>query len=345
MRPGDVLLHAASWTFQAPGGGEVQLLQTGAALERQGIRARPFNPWTDRIEQARLLNLFGLTPEGLELARIARARRVPVVVSPICWFEPRAIGDSALSRLRHGFTWSVRRAVPFGLGWKARLLETCDLILPNSAAESEHLARLFGADPGRIHVVPNGVDPRFAEADPAPFRKAFGTEPFVLYVGRIEPRKNVLGLVRAARRGGWPLVVIGQVVPGFERYGERCRSEGRDDVRWLGRIEHDDPLLASAYAAARVFVLPSWFETPGLAALEAALAGCPVVITPFGSTREYFADLAGYARPDRPGEIAAAIASVWERGRSPGLAERVRARFLWSQVALETAEAYARVAP
>ncbi len=74
----------------------------------------------------------------------------------------------------------------------------------------------------------------------------------------------------------------------------------RGQVIWLGRLDHHDPLLASAYAAARVFALPSWFETPGLAALEAALAGCAVVITPYGSTREYFGDLVEYARPHRP---------------------------------------------
>ena len=85
---------------------------------------------------------------------------------------------------------------------------------------------------------------------------------------------------------------------------------------WLGRLEHDDPLLASAYAAARVFALPSWFETPGLAALEAALAGCAVVITPFGSTREYFGELVEYARPGRPGEIDQALAEVL--GARPG---------------------------
>ena len=44
-------------------------------------------------------------------------------------------------------------------------------------------------------------------------------------------------------------------------------------VSWLGRLDHHDPLLASAYAAARVFALPSWFETPGLAALEAGPGG------------------------------------------------------------------------
>ena len=64
-------------------------------------------------------------------------------------------------------------------------------------------------------------------------------------------------------------------------------------MTWLGKLDHDDPLLASVYAAARVFALPSWFETPGLAAARRLrLAGVrPVAITPYGSTREYFGGL------------------------------------------------------
>jgi glycosyltransferase involved in cell wall biosynthesis len=118
------------------------------------------------------------------------------------------------------------------------------------------------------------------------------------------------------------------------------RRAAADGTIWLGRLEHNDPLLESAYAAARVFALPSWFETPGLAALEAALAGCSVVITPFGSTREYFGDLVEYARPGRPGEIGRALAKCWEDGPHPDLARTVESRYLWPRVARMIAEVY-----
>lgn len=115
-------------------------------------------------------------------------------------------------------------------------------------------------------------------------------------------------------------------------------------MTWIPRLEHDDPLLASAYAAARVFALPSWFETPGLAALEAALAGRAVVVTPFGSTREYFGPLVRYARPDRPEAIVRAVRDAWEHGSDSRLAAHVEGRFLWSVVARKTAEVYDQVA-
>ncbi len=114
--------------------------------------------------------------------------------------------------------------------------------------------------------------------------------------------------------------------------------------RRLGRLDHHDPLLASAYAAARVFALPSWFETPGLAALEAGLAGCSLTVTPFGSTRDYFGDMVEYARPDRPVEIRRAVVKCWEDGPDPRLSRSIATHYLWPKVAQITAEVYDQVA-
>ena len=173
--------------------------------------------------------------------------------------------------------------------------------MPNSHAEARQLTALFGVNPERLAVVPNGVLRTFRGASPALFRERFGDGEFVLFVGRVEPRKNTLGLIRAVRSLGLPPGRSGRSPAGVPRLPRAVSAEGGDAVAWLAATDHEDPLLASAYAAARVLALPSWFETPGLAALEAALAGTAVVITPFGSTREYFGDRVLYARPDRLG--------------------------------------------
>jgi glycosyltransferase involved in cell wall biosynthesis len=231
------------------------------------------------------------------------------------------------------------------MGWRAALLESVDAILPNSRAEASQLIRLLRADHRKIRVIPNGVDPRFASADGSLFRREFGDLDFALYVGRIEPRKNVLGLTRALRRQGVLLVAIGDPVSGHEEYARRCRREAGASAIWLGRLGHEDPLLESAYAAARVFALPSWFETPGLAALEAAVAGCAVVVTPYGSTREYFGERVHYARPGRSEAIDNAVAAAWDAGAHESLAADLIERCSWQQVALATKEVYDRVAP
>jgi glycosyltransferase involved in cell wall biosynthesis len=341
--PGDVMLHAPSFAFQAPGGGENQLIQTGRHLEKLGVPVRLFSAWTDRLEEARLLHLFGMSREGLELARVAKARSIPVVLSPICWYEPRAMAclePNLAGKITALAGWAVRSIAPRTPNWRLKLLRLADLVLPNSRAEAVQLTHLFGVEAGRIRVVPNGVLPAIGRATAELFSRRFGTFPFVLSVGRIEPRKNTLELIWAARRLELPLVIAGEAPPGFERYEALCRHAAARGTIWLGRLDHHDPLLASAYAAARVFALPSWFETPGLAALEAALAGCAVVITPYGSTKEYFGNHVEYARPHWPGEIGRALARSWEDGPDPELAIRVETRYLWPQIARMIAGAY-----
>lgn len=341
-----VFLHAPAWAFQAPGGGENQLVRTGRGLEALGYGPRLFSPWVDRLERGRLLHLFGMSREGLELARVARARGIKVVVSPICWYEPaaiRALEPSMARRLLGVAAYRARSAAPWLPSWRRELLGLADAVLPNSRAEARQLARIFGVDPGRLHVVPNGVSPALLDAGPELFWRRVGRGDFVFFAGRIEPRKNPLGLIQSLAGSGLPIVIAGDAPAGHEAYARRCREAGGDRVHWLGRLAADDPLLASAYKAARVFALPSWFETPGLAALEAALAGLPVVVTPHGSTREYFADLAAYARPDRPREIARAVERSWSEGADPRLARRVADHYLWPHAAQLTAEVYERI--
>ncbi len=69
-------------------------------------------------------------------------------------------------------------------------------------SEARQLVRTFAADPARIRVVPNGVERRFATAGPDLFHSLHGPGDFILYAGRIEPRKNVKGLVEAVARPG-----------------------------------------------------------------------------------------------------------------------------------------------
>jgi glycosyltransferase involved in cell wall biosynthesis len=346
---GAVLFHAPAHVFQAPGGGENQLVQTGRYLGALGIPVRPFNPWTDKLEDARLIHLFGMSREGLDLARVARSRGVPVVLSSICWYEPSALAALAggpASAAWNLARWAAQRVAPRWPRWRRELLTLADAVLPNSRAEAAQLVRLFALDPSavRVRVVVNGVEPRFAGSSPDLWRGRYGPGGFVLYAGRVEPRKNILGLVRAARAAGLPLTVIGDAPPGHLGYLDACREAGGESVRWLPALNHDDPLLASAYASARVVALPSWFETPGLTALEGALAGAAVVVTPYGCTREYFGDRVGYARPDRPSEVARELTRAWRTGPDPRLAPHVAARFLWSDVARQTAEVYDQVA-
>jgi glycosyltransferase involved in cell wall biosynthesis len=341
-----IFLAGKLTALESPGGGEVQMSAMTRSLREIGVDTRPWRPWEEPLSAANCLHLFGSDPEHLVLVRSARRHRVPVVLSTIAWFDLASCWREPwplARRLAACGKFITRAAFPRIRSWRRGLYNLVDLLLPNSQAEAEQLIRYFGVAPGRIRIVPNGADARFADAPPEPFARLVGMDGFVLCAGRIEPRKNQLGLLRALSPAGVPLVFLGNVVPGHDAYLAACRREAGPLVRFVGRLDHNDPLLASAYAACGCLVLAGWYETPGLAALEAAMSGTPLVLPRGGCAREYFGEHAAYVAPnDLPG-LRSAVLFALAKGRSRQLAEMVRANFSWRSAAIATREAYETV--
>jgi glycosyltransferase involved in cell wall biosynthesis len=111
----------------------------------------------------------------------------------------------------------------------------------------------------------------------------------------------------------------------------------------LDSMAHDSGLFASAYAACDVFVLPSLFETPGIAALEAGLAGAKVVITPHGGTKEYFREYAEYVDPYSVENIRKGIQNSLNRQKNTQLRDHIKKNFLWKSVAQRLVALYQTV--
>ena len=265
-------------------------------LEALGVSVGLFCPWTDRLDQLRRCSICsGCRARGSSWHDRARApgntRRplanllVPAGRALEAGEQPDTQGACSLA------AWWLRRLAARLPGWRRELLDPLHRILPNSRAEAEQLGRLFGMNHGGSPWFPTGSTAASAGPPPYSFREHFGDDDFVLFVGRVEPRKNTLGLVNAVRALGLPPGRPGEPPRrSLRSYRDQCRRGGgqRGSNGW-DHLDHEDPLLASAYAAARVLALPSWFETPGLGS-RGRLAGTAVVITPFGSTREYFGD-------------------------------------------------------
>lgn len=339
--PGCVLFHAGSGVFQSPGGGEIQLIKTGEALEQRGVSVGLFNQWRDDLAENRLIHFFGMHREALPLAELAKKAGIGVVVSPICWYDPIAQWHEAVNWVdgaKRVSKWLLLRQsrLARGRSWRSRLLGLSDRILPNSEAEADQLVRLFAVDRARIEIVPNAVDSRENKLDNHLCTELIPFQEYVLYVGRIEHRKNVIGLIEACLAAAKPLVIIGRSAAESSEYEKQCRklAEGHE-ILFAGPMAKDDLRLAAAMTAARVFALPSWFETPGLAALEAASLGTQVVITRRGATCEYFGEAAYYCDPLKPDTIRNAIVQAWDKPKNSRkeLAERIQQRWTWPEVA------------
>ena len=229
---------------------------------------------------------------------------------------------------------------PFLPSARRKMMELSDLLLPNSQSEAEQLQRFFRVPKEKIKTVPNGVDPSFADAKPDLFCSKYGIRDFVLTVGRIEPRKNQLQMIRALKGVKIPYVIIGDPVTQYWDYYRCCQTESGSNVHFLSALRHDSPLLASSYAACKVFLLASWLETPGLAAMEAALAGAKLVITNQGAAPEYFQDFASYVSPWSLSEIRETTLKALSLPSSLDLKNHVALHYLWNEVAVRTQDCY-----
>ena len=176
--PGKGVLCTRLLRLSGAGGGENQLVQTGRHLEELGVPVRLFSAWTDRLEAARLLHLFGMSREGIELARVAKARAVPVVLSPICWYEPRAMAALEPDPFRKlsslaGWGLPLDRARNPELAARAVAAgrrRSCPIRNPrrrNLCGSSVSLA-------SGSAIVPNGVLPSFGAASPELFHRRDG---------------------------------------------------------------------------------------------------------------------------------------------------------------------------
>ncbi len=347
-----------------PGGDTTQILRTAEALRANGLEVTLSSERQPDPSGYQLVHLFHLDRlwENLPWAAWATRARLPLVLSPIYWpsdeFDRhgRTGVQGVVSRIASGDAYQAARnlqrsALPILEGTRGALrpgmisfqrsvrslLNAADRILPNSQAEQAQLSRRFGVH-GRYTVVPNGVDPAAFRCEQEADSGCRRDRDTILCVGRIEPRKNQLALIRALEGTPLRIRLVGRAGRFSARYARLCRRAGADRVDFLPWLEHE--ALAPLYREAWIHACPSWYETPGLASLEAALSGCRLVCTERGSAREYFGEQAEYCTPREPASIRAAIMRARSRAPAPELARRVRECFSWQAAAEATLQGY-----
>ncbi|WP_137723932.1 glycosyltransferase family 4 protein [Prescottella subtropica] len=182
--------------------------------------------------------------------------------------------------------------------WRGRVgaaIRCTDRIVTVSESSADDIAEVFDVDRDAITVIPHGIDcatfsARRGVSDEI---SADVPEEFLLYVGNIEPRKNLVELVNAMRDAaltdlGLPLLIVGKPAWDADESMEAIRSA--PNVRYLGFVSENDKIALMQRCTA--FVFPSKYEGFGFPVLEAMAAGAPVIASTRGSLRE----VAGPAR-------------------------------------------------
>ena len=326
------------------GGVRMQAIKTAEELERLGISVDYFNPWKKTDPSVYdIAHIFLAGNETISIAQRLKNSNCQIVVSPV-FFTRRTAGVIRQTMKLESVAEKIVTGLFTDYSIKAKVCKAADMVLPNTKSEARLIKDGFGISDSQITVVPNGVDIRFADATPDLFESTYDIRNFTLFVGDCSaPRKNVQSLLEQHTTEDQALVLIGK----FDEsdYSESCLKiiESRDNVLHLGHIDNNDPILASAYAAADVFTLPSQFETPGIAALEAALAGCKIAVTKVGGTQEVFGDEAEYIEPENDSSIMAAIRQAHKKPKTDLLEKRILENYTWAKVAQKTLHCYQKL--
>jgi glycosyltransferase involved in cell wall biosynthesis len=268
------------------------------------------------------------------------ASRVPYVVS---------FHDMTLSMFPQHHTLKKRLLTSSLLPLVARRAR---MILTPSESTRRDVVRLLGVPPERVRVIPYAAAPSFRRAGEGPelLNERFGvTPPYFLYVGTLEPRKNLVRALRAFARAfpdpdaGQRFVLVGE--RGW-KYRETLREAARPElagrVQFLGYVAEE--LLPLLYTHATALVYPSLYEGFGLPVVEAMACGTPVLTSRSSSLAEIAAGAALLVDPADETALAEGLRALAQdaelRGRlaASGLA---RAReFSWQRTGTETVAAY-----
>ena len=239
----------------------------------------------------------------------------------------------------------------------SRGIKSAARIIAVSEVTKQDVVKIFGIDPQRIEVIHLGVDahyqPGIGKCQIDSVLRRYGLpENYLLYVGRVEPRKNLSKLFEACRilkegrKLSHKLVVVGKIEPWDKGSLALVRQMGLDnDIVFPGYVAEDD--LPALYNGAAAFVFPSLFEGFGLPPLEAMACGVPVIASHIPTHAEILGEAALYFDPND----AEGMASTINQGlKDDDLRKELRAKglsraalFTWEETARRTLEVYRSV--
>lgn len=341
--------------------GALQGLDLNITVLRAGVGEIPdFMARTQVLRSA--ARLPGLLTLGqVEIARIARKDHLDIIhdptgALPLTLAQTRRVATIhdvipyIFPRTSTTLDWFLYHA------WLPVATRSLDAVITISQQSKEDLIKHMHLRENQIEIIPDGVSRKYhpmreAEFSPA-LERAGISRPYILYVGSIEPRKNLNRLLQAFAGlrqwlDKWTLVIVGArnywksspVIQVVEQLGLT------DKVIFTGFIQEDD--LPSIYNGADCFIFPSLYEGFGLPVLEAMACGTPVITSNSSSLPEVAGDAGILVDPNQVEAITSAMRQVLS---DPDLAAELRQRglaraagFTWERTARETVAVYKSV--
>ncbi|HMO17468.1 MAG TPA: glycosyltransferase [Oligoflexia bacterium] len=355
-----VLVQARPGLFAERGGDTIALERSNEALIDLGVKVKLDLHGHEDPSNYDIVHLYNFsTPSEIEpFARRAVDCKKPFVVTtlyeelPLFFPKMRVYGEiltQYLSGKYGNIDFSIvhdaiNQALPLNQTTIYRnndfVAEHASCLLSSGTQESIALKRNYPNAKG-ITIVQFGSS-GLPTVSPDLFSNRYKIKDFILCVGRIEWRKNQAMLLKAFEDSDLPIVLVaGNMTyqPEYQEQVSRFKRKGRTVI--VSNLSLEE--LASAYRAARVHVLPSWYELPGLVSLEAARSGTPVVGTRFGTLSDYLGNEALYLDPESITSIYQSTMSGYNQDRGKGSLVQQAEKFTWENTACRLLEVYDNV--
>ncbi len=352
----NVLMQIRSNAYDNLGGDVVQLEKTKEHLLLKGVKINISTDLEPKLEGYDLVHLFNLSIAEDTFRQCLNAKRQgkKIILSSIYWNKnqyllnnpnykvklAQRVGGDKLANLL------MQNRKYYSLSWhkQKQILQMVDLIITTSYKEKKIIENDFGIKIKNYKVIPLGVDLGvFNDCNLNFFYYKYKLKNFILCVGRFENLKNQQKLIEIF--GGSmreKLVFIGGKNQKFLNYYKQCRvlAKKYNNIYFFDYMPQTE--LVSAYAAAKVYVAPSWFESFGLTSLEAAACGTAVVVTTNSPLDEFFGDMMEYCNP---ADINSIRMAVRKAERKPvkilkSLRQKILKEFSWQIVSKKIYETY-----
>ncbi len=291
-----------------------------------------------------LIHVFSASGGNHRIVEAAAELGVPVVLSPLIstgW--DRSCGEHARladHKMGRQTAWSVQS----NYAQTRRALQLASVVVALGGNEKRAIEEGFLIDSAKIRVFPSGVPDHLFDADGDLFRLRTGIAgPFVLMAGPISPYQNQLGMAQVLAELALPFVLLGETRERDQEYLRQVRAVR--GVTCLGGMKHDPRMLASAYAAASVLVLPCQGDACARTVFDALAAGTPVVISSTGVLALPEGDFA--LRQVAWSDTAAQKRELLQLVAAPPARDAVRALvrpYTWERAAAQLAACYQALA-
>lgn len=298
-----ILLTTFHQAFLTHGGGETELRQLVDYIGDLGVRADLYGPTSRPLKFYDAVIHFSAHGGGEQLLGEIKASGIPIVL----------IANFNFFDVNH----SARDVVQ-------RHLDLADRVVLRTSAERDLCLQNFAVDPARIVVVPAGISDSYAKpVEDDLFRSAYALDRYILSVGQIEEGKEQLRIIEALSAQNLPLVFIGG--HSDKVYFEQCRRAANDKARFLPYLQPGSDILRSAVQSCDAYIELGQ-DYPGFSALEAALAGRPLVLNDHPWSREVLGDAPHYVKAKSLASVSDAMQSALQANNQTVTVARIRSR-------------------